>query len=119
MLTVQVSPRYPPGPVAPTVNAAPALEQIVERVRQTPGVVHAAVISGGMPLGGSMSTTAMTVPGRKVDDPNGISIRRVTPDYHRALRIPLKADGCSKRRTGGVAKRRPHQRARREEILPR
>ena len=29
--------------------------------------------------------------GRKVDDPTGISIRRVTPDYHRVLRIPLKA----------------------------
>ncbi|MBA2259955.1 MAG: ABC transporter permease, partial [Acidobacteria bacterium] len=91
VLTVQVSPRYPAGPIAPTVNAAPALEQIVERVRQTPGVVHAAMISGGMPLGGSMSSTEMTVPGRKVEDPEGISIRRVTPDYHRALRIPLKA----------------------------
>ena len=91
VLTVQVSPRYPPGPIAPTVNAAAAFEQIVERVRQTPGVIHAAMISGGMPLGGSMSSTSMTVPGRKVDDPTGISIRRVTPDYHRVLRIPLKA----------------------------
>ena len=91
VLTVQISPRYPPGPIAPAVNAAPALERIVEKVRQTPGVIHAAMISGGMPLGGSMSSTSMTVPGRKVDDPTGISIRRVTPDYHRALRIPLKA----------------------------
>ena len=91
VLTVQVSPRYPPGPIAPTVNGAAAFEQIVERVRQTPGVIHAAMISGGMPLGGSMSSTSMTVPGRKVDDPTGISIRRVTPDYHRVLRIPLKA----------------------------
>ena len=55
VLTVQVSPRYPPGPIAPTVNAAAAFEQIVERVRQTPGVIHAAMISGGMPLGGSMT----------------------------------------------------------------
>jgi putative ABC transport system permease protein len=90
VLTLQVAPRFPPGRIPETVDSAPAFAQIVERIRQAPGVLHAAMISGGMPLSGSMSTTGMTVPGRKVDDPTGISIRRVTPDYHQALQIPLK-----------------------------
>jgi predicted permease len=56
-----------------------------------PGVIHAAAISGGMPLGGSMSTTNLTVPGRPaVENDRGISIRRVTSDYHRTMEIPLK-----------------------------
>lgn len=91
VLTVQVSPRFAPGPIAPAVDSGPAFLQIVDRIGQAPGVLHASLISGGMPLGGSMSSTSMTVPGRKVDDPTGISIRRVTPEYHRALRIPLKS----------------------------
>jgi len=47
------------------------------------------MISGGMPLSGSMSTTDMTVPGRTFEKDDGISIRRVTSAYHKALRIPL------------------------------
>jgi predicted permease len=31
------------------------------------------------------------VPGRKIENDDGISIRGVTPEYHQALRIPLKA----------------------------
>jgi predicted permease len=88
VLTVSIAPRRQPG--APPPDHSAAFVQIVERIRQAPGVEYAAAISGGMPLGGAMSSTSMTVPGRKVDDPTGISVRRVTPDYHRALRIPLK-----------------------------
>jgi putative ABC transport system permease protein len=90
VLTLQVAPRFAPGPIPRSVDSAPAFAQIVDRISQAPGVVHAAMISGGMPLSGSMSTTGMTVPGRKVEDPTGISIRRVTPEYHKALKIPLK-----------------------------
>ena len=62
----------------------------------------------------------MTVPGRKLDDRDGISIRRVTPDYHQrdadsaARRPALRADGSRRR-----AERRHHQRVRGEEVLPR
>ncbi len=90
VLTLQVSPRIPPGGSPTPPDYSSSMLQIVERVAATPGVLHASIISGGMPLGGSMSTTGMTVPGRKVDDPTGISIRRVTPEYHKALRIPLR-----------------------------
>ena len=90
VLTVQVSPRFAPGNIPPSVDSGPAFLQIVERIGRAPGVLHASMISGGMPLSGSMSTTGMTVPGRKVEDPTGISIRRVTPEYHKAMRIPLR-----------------------------
>jgi putative ABC transport system permease protein len=69
-----------------------AFTDIVDRVRGIPGVVHASMISGGMPLGGSMSTTTMRVPGGPpLEKDEGISIRQVTADYHRAMRIPLRS----------------------------
>jgi putative ABC transport system permease protein len=89
VLTVQVSPRFEPG--AKPADYAVPFAQIVDRVSQIPGVVHASMISGGMPLGGSMSVTTITVPGRKIENDQGISIRRVTPEYHKALRIPLRS----------------------------
>jgi putative ABC transport system permease protein len=91
VLTAQVSPRLEPGNQPPDRTSAPAFAQIVERISQIPGVVHASMISGGMPLSGSMSTTDLIVPGRKIENDDGISIRRVTPEYHKALRIPLRS----------------------------
>jgi predicted permease len=45
-----------------------------------------------MPLGGSMSSTTITIPGREMPkDDDGVSIRRVSADYHAALRIPLRS----------------------------
>jgi putative ABC transport system permease protein len=92
VLTAQVSPRIdPPRPGAPPLDHALTFGQIVDRVGQIPGVVHASMISGGMPLGGSMSVTTITIPGRKLENDEGISIRRVTPEYPLALRIPLRS----------------------------
>jgi putative ABC transport system permease protein len=95
VMTISVSPRVPAG-VFRGGNGPPshadAFQQIVDRVSTVPGVTLASAISGGMPLGGSMSITTMRVPGVKVDDnDDGISIRRVTPRYHEALRIPLRS----------------------------
>ena len=89
VLTVQVSPRFEPG--KPSADSSRAFIDIVERISQAPGVVHASMISGGIPMGGGMSITTITVPGRKIENDDGISIRGVTPEYHKALRIPLKA----------------------------
>jgi putative ABC transport system permease protein len=99
---VQVSPRFEPGGEPP--DFAASFAQIVERISQAPGVVHASIISGGMPLGSSMSVTGITVPGKKIENDDGISIRRVTPDYHKALRIPLRSGRFfeSTDRKGGV-----------------
>ena len=89
VLTVQVSPRFEPG--KPFADSSRAFIDIVERISQAPSVVHASMISGGIPMGGGMSITTITVPGRKIENDDGISIRGVTPEYHKALRIPLKA----------------------------
>ncbi len=89
VLTAQVTIPRVPGDSKPP-DSTPAFQQILERISQASGVVHASAISGGMPLGGSMWTTDMKVAGRKTDD-EGISIRTVSPDYHKALRIPLKS----------------------------
>ena len=89
VLTVQISPRFEPG--KPPGDSSPAFIDIVERINQAPGVIHASIISGGIPMGGGMSVTTITVPGRKLENDDGISIRGVTPEYHKALRIPLKA----------------------------
>ena len=89
VLTVQVSPRVDFS--NRTADYAPQFTQIVEQVSKVPGVAHASVISGGMPLGGSMSVTTITVPGKKFENDDGISIRRVSPEYFKALQIPLKS----------------------------
>jgi putative ABC transport system permease protein len=92
VLTVGVSPRVQPGvSFERPPDHSVQFEQIVERLTGAPNIRHASAISGGMPLGGSMSSTTMTVPGRTVENDRGVSIRSVTPDYHRALQIPLKA----------------------------
>ena len=93
VLTVNVQPRLDRGasPGDPPPNLSPQFQQILDRVVQTPGVQYAGVISGGMPLGGSMSSTTITVPGRTLDPrDSGISIRRVSPHYHEAIGIPLR-----------------------------
>lgn len=75
---------------APFPNHAAKFEEIVKRLQQAPGVAKASFISGGMPMGGSMSQTNIGVPGRKIEGrASSISIRRVSPDYHEAIGIPL------------------------------
>lgn len=94
LLTAGVIPRLEGGRGAANTfpNLSPLVEQALERVRQAPGVVFASAISGGMPLGGSMSITRLRIAGRTLEGPDGsISIRRVTPDYHKAMGIPLRA----------------------------
>jgi len=93
VLTLGVTPRIPPGVSrgGPIDNGA-AFQDIVDRIATVPGVIHASVISGGMPLGGSMSITTLRLPGQKEpEDDDGISIRRVTTKYHEALRMPLRS----------------------------
>jgi predicted permease len=64
----------------------------MERIAGIPGVTYASAISGGMPLGGAMSITTLAIPGQTLDRPNNnISIRQVTPDYHKAIGIPLRS----------------------------
>src|SRR4030095_6223708 len=60
VLTVSVTPRVAMGiSRSAPVDFGASYQQILDRVAPTPGVVHASVISGGMPLGGSMSITTL------------------------------------------------------------
>ena len=90
VLTAQISPSFQFRTVAPPTNRAPAFGEIVERVRRIPGVVSASM--GTVPLSGSnFVSTSLTIPG-KLDLTAGESIgaTKVTPDYHSALKIPLR-----------------------------
>ena len=93
VLTAALMPRLDESvPDARPPNVAAQIDAILERVRTIPSVTHASAISGGMPLGGSMSITTVAIPGRELPrEARNVSIRRVTPDYHAALRIPLVA----------------------------
>jgi putative ABC transport system permease protein len=92
VLTASLQPRFDQRAAnTPPPSFSNEFGQIVERISNTPGVTHVSVISGGMPLGGSMSTTSYTIPGRvELSGDHNISIRRVTADYHQAIGIPLR-----------------------------
>ncbi len=91
VLTAQISPRMEMRSVVErSPNRAAAFSEIVDRVNRIPGVLTASM--GPVPLGSSnFIITNLTIPG-KVDLTAGelIGIRNVTPDYHRALKIPLR-----------------------------
>jgi putative ABC transport system permease protein len=88
VLTVDLWPRVEPGQRPPDQSAA--FTDIVERLRRAPGVVHASVIANGMPLGVRMRIDRLIVPGKTIEGDDSVSVKVVTPDYQRALRIPLK-----------------------------
>ena len=90
VLTAQVSPRMAPG--SRPSDAVAALADIVERASAAPGVVHASLIYGGLPLGRGNWTTSISIPGKEIENADRfINARVVTPDYHKALRIPLRS----------------------------
>jgi putative ABC transport system permease protein len=66
---------------------------VLNELRETPGV-EAAAAAGALPLSGSVNTSNFHLPGRpEPAQGNGPTSRwqRVTPDYFRALAIPLEA----------------------------
>jgi putative ABC transport system permease protein len=83
VLTAQISPRVELR--TQPFNSVSALTEIVERISRIPGVIQASMVSNGVPLGGG-GITLHSGPSM----PDAISIRRVTPDYHSALKIPLR-----------------------------
>ena len=90
VLTAQISPRLE-SRIQPR-DSGPALAEIVERISRLPGVVHASMISTGVPLRASTIRTTIGIPGKTIDlnADGGISIRDVTADYHLSLKIPLR-----------------------------
>jgi predicted permease len=89
VLTAQIATRPRPG--QPPAGIVSALGETVERVARVPGVVHASLINGGLPLGRGTWTTSIEIEGRVLAKEDAfINARIVTPDYHKALRIPLR-----------------------------
>jgi putative ABC transport system permease protein len=89
LFTMGLTPRTDPTGKRP--DPAAAFEQVVERLATVPGVMHAAIVWGGLPLRGGTHIRAFQVLGRPVaSDDVGVNARHVTPDYHRSLGIPLR-----------------------------
>jgi putative ABC transport system permease protein len=93
VLTAQISPRIESRETPK--DAAPAMADIVERISHIPGVVHASASVNSLPLSGYTSMKTISIPGKdfRLLNPNGVgvSVRHVSADYHRALKIPLRA----------------------------
>ena len=89
VITMQLYSRQQPGQRSPDWSAAFA--RIVERLGQTRGIVHASAVSPGMPLSIRLHVDGLAVRGRTIDGDSAVSLKLVTPDYHQALRIPLKS----------------------------
>jgi putative ABC transport system permease protein len=87
VLTAQISPRVE-SVAQPRDNSA-ALEEILERVRRIPGVLHASILGGVLPLGGGTNMSSFLLKDRPGQIAQ-LSLKRVMPGYHEALRIPLR-----------------------------
>jgi putative ABC transport system permease protein len=74
----------------PDARRAAFFEQIVERIAVLPGV-ETAGIAGSLPIVGSTTGTGFTINGRADAPPGGhhVVIDFCTPDYFRAMGIPL------------------------------
>ena len=88
VLTMQLFASPQPGQRRP--DWTPAFAQIVDQLAHTPGVVSASAASPGIPFTRNMTIDRLTVPGSPSDGDVGVSIKAVTPDYHKAMQIPLR-----------------------------
>jgi putative ABC transport system permease protein len=78
--------RYPKS-----VNRAWFTEQVIDRIAALPGVESAAAVAN-LPLGGNARSNSFTVEGRPPLPPGefiAADNNRITPDYFRAMEIPL------------------------------
>ena len=90
VLTAQISPRIE-SRTQPR-DSGPAFAALVERIDHIPGVLHASMVGGNVPLQGGYNATSLSIPQKNIDLTTGemISVSKVTADYHAALRIPLR-----------------------------
>jgi putative ABC transport system permease protein len=84
VLVAQISPRVE-SRTTPR-DRAREFAEIVDQLSDAPGVLHVAAVAGMAPLSGGISVTTIPIGDRVIS----LSLRRVTPDYHRALGIPLR-----------------------------
>jgi predicted permease len=91
VLTAQIFPQMRPGGDPRSIDLGPAFADIVSRLQRVPGIVEASAGAPGIPLRINMHITGLTVPGKVLDGDRSISLKSVSPGYHRALRIPLRS----------------------------
>jgi putative ABC transport system permease protein len=65
------------------------LKNVLEQVRAIPGVEVASCVSGGLPLRGDLRTVAFGIPGRVLPPNEDLDFNEISPDYFRAVRVPL------------------------------
>jgi len=85
VLTAQISPRV--ASVSAPADRSAALAEVVDRVGALPGVEHAALLLGQLPLTDGIRSTSFPLPDGRIAS---VSIKSVSPAYHAALRIPLR-----------------------------
>jgi predicted permease len=65
------------------------LTNVLGRVRALPGVEVASLTGGGLPLRGDLRTVEFGIPGRDLPRNTDIALNQISPDYFRALKVPL------------------------------
>jgi len=65
------------------------LMNVLARVRALPGVEVASLAGGGLPLRGDLRTVDFGIPGRELPRNTDIALNQISPDYFRALKVPL------------------------------
>ena len=64
-------------------------------MRAIPGVDVAALVNGGVPLRGDLRTIDFGIPGRALPPGEDLDFNQISPDYFRAMRVPLLRGGSS------------------------
>ncbi|HET9012688.1 MAG TPA: ABC transporter permease, partial [Gemmatimonadaceae bacterium] len=85
VLTAQITPRI--ASLSAPADRTAALSEVVERIGALPGVEHAALLLGQLPLTDGIRSTSFPLPDGTIAR---LSIKNVSPGYHAALRIPLR-----------------------------
>jgi putative ABC transport system permease protein len=65
------------------------LVNVLDRVRAIPGVEVASLLGFGLPLRGDLRTMDFGIPGRELPRNTDIAFNQISPDYFRAIRVPL------------------------------
>ena len=89
VITMQLYSPAQPGQRPPDWSVT--FSQIVDRLGQSDGIVQASAVSPGIPLSVRLHMDGLTVRGGTIEGQTGVSLKKVTPGYHQALRIPLRS----------------------------
>jgi len=65
------------------------LLNVLERARAIPGVQVASLVGFGLPLRGDLRTVDFGIPGREFPRNTDIAFNQISPDYFRAIKVPL------------------------------